>query len=99
MKKMEKILKSLVKDGIFLSATYAFNPKIAHACSIRLPHSMVHEDLFRVLAGKSSEYLKIIKRCFPDLYPSLIIDIDKIQSGALEPYHDPFQVGQRHCVE
>ena len=46
MKKMEKILKSLVKDGIFLSATYAFNPKIAPR-SIRLPHSMVHEDLFQ----------------------------------------------------
>ena len=91
----ENFEKFSKKMEFFLSATYAFNPKnCTRGRSIRLPHSMVHEDLFRVLAGKSSEYLKIIKRCFPDLYPSLIIDIDKIQSGALEPYHDPFQVGQ-----
>lgn len=83
------------KMEFIICALYTNHPKLLdNAIGLALPESIMHEKIFLILAGKNPDYLKIIKRHFPHLYPDLISDIEKIKTGLAGSFHDPFKVGQ-----
>ncbi len=96
----ENFEKFSKKMEMFLSIVYSGNAKLLSLESeIEIPDSMLHGEIFLILTGRMPECLKIIKRTFPHLYDDLEADIQKVKSGEVGPYYDPFKLGQKTIEE